>query len=297
MKSLIDVWLRRGWRRDDEALARLAGAHPAVVVTGGSEGIGFELARSFAPSGDAVLLVARDRERLEAAAARLGEETGRRFLTLALDVTEPDAPERIAASLAETGHYVDVLINSAAIGASGDFAGEDPATLRRLTELNITAQDALIRAFLPAMLLRGGGGVVNVSSLGGFGAGPYQAAYYASKSYVIALTRALAHETRGKGVRIATVAPGPVNTQFHARMDAEGSLYRYVLPALSAAQVARSAKRGYDWGHTLIVPGVFNNVLALALRVLPGMFTTPIVAILLKPRFGTADVRQQQRRD
>ena len=110
------------------------------------------------------------------------------------------------------------------------LAKQDPLLLSNLTELNVTALTRLTRTFLPDMLVRGRGGIINVASLGGFTPGPYQAAYYASKAYVIALTRALAHENRGMGVRFAVVAPGPVNTKFHAKMDAG----KYTLPPHTA---------------------------------------------------------------
>ena len=166
----------------------------------------------------------------------------------------------------------------------GAFTSHDPAELDRLVELNIAALSRLTRAFLPDMLVRGRGGIINIASLGGFSPGPYQAAYYASKAYVISLTRALAHENRGMGVRFAVVAPGPVETRFHARMDAERAFYRRFLPALSPARVARATMFWYAQGSTVIVPGLFNTALALALGFLPGLLTIPVVALLLHPR-------------
>ena len=293
MKFLIDAWKRRAWRRDTEAISQLPGSRPAVLITGGSEGIGLELARVSWGPDCTVFLVARTREKLESAAQTLRSELQADVRTIAVDITEAGAARHIAAELARTDHFADILINNAGIGASGHYALENPETLRQLTELNITALDTLTRAFLPAMLVRGRGGIINVASLGGLAPGPYQAAYYASKAYVISLTRALAYEERGRGVRFCAVAPGPVNTKFHDRMDAESALYRHILPALSPAQVARSTKRGFDWGHTLIIPGIFNSALGLALRVLPGILTVPIVAILLKPRATGPDARHR----
>jgi short-subunit dehydrogenase len=256
---------------------------PAVVITGGSDGIGLALAKAFNSHEHAIVLIARDQETLSGARNTLGQPYRSPVFTLSLDIREPAAVRAITEFLTANDLYADILINSAGTATTGDFAVAEPDRLTTQVDLNVTALTRLCRAFLPAMLTRGRGGIINVSSVGGFVPGPYQAAYYASKAYVISLTRALAHETRGQGVRIATLAPGPVNTEFHARADGAKSLYRRILPALSAEQVAASAKRGYDWGHTIIVPGIFSTLMALAVRIVPGMITIPIVAILLNP--------------
>lgn len=282
--GLIDIWKRRAWRRDDDAIRAFDGLAPAIVITGGSDGIGLALAQEFASPDFATVLIARTPEKLETARNILNASSHNNIFTLPLDITIATAADQISAFLGTHGLYADILINSAGIGTTGEFASEPAEKLTATTELNVTALTTLCRAFLPGMLVRGRGGIINVSSLGGFAPGPYQAAYYASKAYVISLTRALAHENRGQGVRFATLASGPVNTEFHARANGESALYRHILPAMSAQAIARSTKRGYSLGRSLIVPGIFGNLIALALRILPAMLTTPIVAILLKPR-------------
>jgi len=282
--QLVDFWLRRRWRPDPHALSQWAKLQPAVVVTGGSEGIGFEIARRFAKRGRALVLVARRPGPLEAAAAAIRREFGTTVLTVPLDVTRPDAPQTLEERLQENGFYADVLVNNAGIGLSGDYINHEPEQLSQLIELNVRALSALMRRFLPAMCVRGRGGVLNVASLGGYAPGPYQAAYYASKSYVIALTEAVAWETRGLGVRVAVFAPGPVSTRFHARMGAENALYRWLIPAPSPALAAGSAVRWFEWGRTVITPGVMGPILAIVMRLTPHPILLPIVGWLLKPR-------------
>lgn len=294
MTGPLAWWRRRYWRRDDAALAQLPGTRPATVITGASQGIGLELARTFAANRSAVLLIARNGDELSevksALAADGTDPQSASIDTLALDITAADAAERIASRLAQRDLYVDELVNNAGIGASGPFASQDALLVNQLTALNVTALTDLSRAFLPDMLVRGRGGVINIASLGGFTPGPYQAAYYASKAYVITLTRAMSHEYRGRGVRFAAVAPGPVNTDFHAKMDAENTLYRTILPALSARRVAKATLFWYKLGSVIIVPGLLNQLLALALRILPGFLIIPVMALLLHPWSNERDI-------
>jgi short-subunit dehydrogenase len=114
--------------------------------------------------------------------------------------------------------------------------------------------------------------------------GPYQAAYYASKAYIMSLSEAISAEARADGVRITAVAPGPVETKFHARMRAEGALYRTLLPSSSPESVARWAMLGYDLGFRVVIPGFFNLLGVVALRLLPHALLVPMMALLLNPR-------------
>jgi short-subunit dehydrogenase len=278
------AWLRRYWSPDPAAREAANHGRPALVVTGGSDGIGFAIANRFAVAGNVVVLVARHSDALETASRAIREQRGAEVLTIAIDLAEPDAPSRLLDALAARGLYADILVNNAAIGLGGDFLSHEEADIARLVDLNMRTVSLLTRAVLPAMCLRGSGGVVNIASLGGYAPGPYQAAYYASKSYVIALTRAVAYEVRGRGVRVCVVTPGPVETPFHSKMGAETALYRQLMPASSAAAVARSVYRGYWLGCRVIQPGLLTPAIALAMRLLPGIILAPLIGVLLRPR-------------
>jgi short-subunit dehydrogenase len=280
---LLRAWRRRWWRPDAAALAAFADLRPTAVVVGGSEGIGFELARRFAAGGSDVMLVARRRGPLEEAAAAIQSEFGVKALAVPADVTEPGAIAVIDRALAEHGAYADVLVNSAGIGFAGPFHAQAPEEVMRLIDLNVRALTALTRHYLPGMRTRGCGGILNVASLAGFAPGPYQAAYYASKAYVLSLTEAIAAETAGEGVRICALAPGPVRTGWHDRAHAGAAYYRYLLPS-TASSVARAGHLGYTLGLRVVVPGLVSPFLALALRIMPHTITLPIVRFLLKPR-------------
>jgi len=288
MAGLLHAGRRRYWRPDPTRLAAYAGLRPMTVVTGASEGIGYALARRFARGGHDLLLVARRAGPLEAAAARISSEFAVSAVALALDVTDVQAIAAIEAALARNGAYADVLINSAGVGLSGPFVAQPADAVVRLIDLNVRALTALSRHFLAGMRERGRGGILNLASLGGYVPGPYQAVYYASKAYVLSLTEALAAETAGEGVRVTALAPGPVDTAFHRRMQAERAWYRLLMPPASAPGVARFGYYGFALGWRVVVPGVIAPALALALRVLPHRMTMPIVGWLLQPGGGEA---------
>ena len=283
IKDLHQAWLRRWWRPQPEALAPFDGAARVVVITGGSEGIGLALARQFARGAAPLLLVARDPAKLESAAVDL-RARGAVVDTLSVDLTAADVLDLIDQKLREMRGYADVLVNNAGMGLSGDFIRHDPEAVTRLVDLNVAALTKLTRHYLPGMVLRGRGGILNLASVGSYGPGPNQAAYYASKAYVLSLTEAIAHENAGYGVRICAVAPGPVKTKFHARMGAERAFYRLLAPPTSPDLVATLAYWGYQAGMRVVWPGIVTPFAALAMRLMPHRVLNVIVATLLKPR-------------
>lgn len=262
-----------------------AATRPAVVVTGASEGIGLALAQTFAEAGHTLLMVSRDEGRISKVAREVAARHGVAAHALALDVTHPDAARGIAAALQGHGLHCEILINNAGIGLGGPFAAHERSDIARLLDLNVKAVSLLTRAVLPDMLTRRTGGIINIASLGGFAPGPYQAAYYASKAFVVSLSRALAEETRGTGVHVCVVTPGPVETAFHARMGADTAPYRYLMPALKADQVARATRRGWRLGLRVIYPGLLTPVTATAMRLTPWVLLVPIVGWLLGARY------------
>lgn len=280
---VYDRWRRRHWRPSAD-LKRFETMRPVVVITGGSAGIGLALARQFVRARHHVLLVARHRDRLDSAVRALNGEAGGQATALVADLSNAESGAAIETALAQRNAYCDVLVNNAAIGLAGPFHSHSSADLLTLLDLNVRCVSCLMHRFLPGMLERGRGGILNIASLGGYMPGPYQAAYYASKAHMISLTQAVAFEARGCGVRICAVAPGPVATEFHSRMGSESAYYAILKGLLSAERVAKSAYRGYRCGRTMIVPGVLYKALALLLPLIPHAVLVPLIGWMLKQR-------------
>jgi short-subunit dehydrogenase len=282
LESLATRWISRWAEPRAEAVEATRGLTPAVVITGGSSGIGLALAHEFARHSQAVVLIARTPSRLETSAIEiLQRQPNVRVEQLSLDISRPEATEVLSSWLAEKRLYCDVLVNNAAIGHAGPFSAAPTTRIETLIATNVAAVARLTRAVLPDMIARGRGGILTISSLGALIPGPHQAAYYASKAFALSLTEAIASEAAGQGVRIAVVLPGPVETRFHARMDAEGSLYRHILAAATPERVAALSVRSYRLGRRVIAPGLVPTLAVPFLRILPHAISVPIVNWLL----------------
>ena len=215
------------------------------------------MAREFLGASHTVVLVARDAERLTRAIATLPAGQRDRCQTLVCDVASPGAPAIIDDGLRQMGCYPDVLINNAAMGLSGPFTRQTSEQLDALIALNIAALTRLTRHALPGMIARGQGGIINVASLGGYVPGPHQAAYYASKAYVLSLSEAIASETSGLGVRIHSDCARSRGDRLPCRYGRRSSpTIALLLPELSAERVARSGYRAFTTWPTRYCAGV-----------------------------------------
>ncbi|MEO1282768.1 MAG: SDR family NAD(P)-dependent oxidoreductase, partial [Pseudomonadota bacterium] len=164
-----------------------------------------------------------------------------------------------------------------------EVVDQHQTALAKLLDLNVRVPALLTAHYLPKMLEDRAGGIVQMSSLGGFYPGPYQAHYYASKAYLNSFGEALKYEVAGTGVRVLTVAPGPVDTRIHTKMGSENALYRYVLPSLSTERVAMDTRRAYALGRRMVVPGIMNRLMASVSGVVPRVVLLPLLALLLRP--------------
>ena len=255
---------------------------PAAVITGATEGIGRALAEEFARHGHALLLVARDEAALQLVASKLAAAHGVEVQVAAQDLSTAEGCAGVEDALRRSGFYADILVNNAAIMSAGFFQDQDIAAMRRLIDLNASAVVDLTLRFLPGMLARRSGGVLNVASMEGFMPVPYQATYAAAKAFVLSLSRALAYETMYTGVRISALAPGGVATKLHAKAGAENSRYVTLLPVMTSEELARIAYRKFMRGKKVIVTGWFNRFGMFASRFVPHILLVPVMGFFFR---------------
>lgn len=252
-----------------------------TLVTGASGGLGEALARCAAAEGHDLVLAGRRMDRLRALAEELAPRHGIHVLSVPCDLSLPDAADALFHEVLAHGCRVDNLVNNAGFGQGGDVADISPQRQADLLTVNALTPLQLTRLFLPSMLTRGGGGVLNVASLAALTPGPGMAAYYASKACLLSYTEALHFETRGTGVRVSALCPGPAATGFarEARME-NARLFRR---AMTAEETAREGWRGFLRGRRVIIPGWRNRFLALAIRALPHALTARAAKLLHAP--------------
>jgi short-subunit dehydrogenase len=250
-----------------------------VLITGASSGIGRELARLFAADGSDLVLVARSEDRLREIATGLTSEYGVTVQVLAADLTRPDSAGEIAETLTRQGIAVDTLVNNAGFGGHGQVATLGAGKQAEMIEVNVTALTRLTAMFLPGMLERRHGAVLNVASTAAFQPGPNQAVYCATKAYVLSFTEALADEVRGSGVRVSCLAPGATETGFAERADMAGTR-AFKLGAMGAGPVAQAGHDGLRQGKTLVIPGLRNRAMAFAVRLAPRALVTRIAGYI-----------------
>jgi len=246
------------------------------LITGASAGIGLELAKLFARDRYNLVLVARSSDKLNQVATGLQSQFGVTVKTVALDLAESPAPKFLFGQLQREGIAVDVLVNNAGFGGFGEFAGMVEEEILGQIHLNVTALTHLTRLFLPAMLARCRGKIMNVASTAAFQPGPLMAVYYATKAYVLSFSEALANEVAGSGVVVSCFCPGATHTGFAKRAGTENSRLFKKIGAMNVETVARDGYRGLMAGRTVVISGVQNWLVAESVRFTPRKLVTAV---------------------
>ncbi len=240
-----------------------------VLITGASSGIGRALAHRFAQAGCTCVLLARSEDALHDLSDTLQSTHGVDAPVLPADLSVSGVANDIVSDLRERGFSVDVLVNNAGFGAHGRFDDLDAQRQINMIQVNVTALTHLTRRFLPGMLERDRGGVLNVASTAAFQPGPYMSAYYATKAYVLSFSEGLAGEVRDTNVTVTCLAPGPTETAFIDRADMHGTTLFETASTLTPETVAETGYDAFRNGRTLIVPGWPNKIGAFMVRFAP----------------------------
>ncbi|RYY52979.1 MAG: SDR family oxidoreductase [Chitinophagaceae bacterium] len=247
-----------------------------VLITGGSAGIGLEIAKLFADAGRNLIIVARDQAELADAKASL-EKNGVSVVTISKDLFDPNASFELFEEIQSANYEVDTLVNNAGQGAYGLFKDNDIQKELGIIQLNISSLVVLTKLFLQPMLQRGEGKILNTSSVASQAPGPYHAVYHATKAFVQSFTEAIRNEVKDAGVKVTALLPGATDTGFFAKADMLDSK----IVDSKLADPAQVAKDGYDAlmsGDDKVVSGFMNKVQVTAGKVL----SDPIKAAQLK---------------
>jgi short-subunit dehydrogenase len=247
-----------------------------ALVTGASSGIGEQIARELTRRGYGLALVARRADQLRALADDLGPSAH----AVPTDLSRPEERAALPGRIAGLGVQVDILVNNAGMANLGPVAASDPAAELTLVELDVAAVVDLCSRFVPDMVARGRGAVLNVASVGAFGPVPGQATYGAAKAFVLSYTHALREELRGTGVAAATLCPGPVRTAFGAQAGIPDEEAEKMLPKFlwqQADAVARAGIDGLASGRAVIVPGAPNRIATALNHLTPRRLLLPIL--------------------
>ena len=248
-----------------------------TLITGASAGIGTELARVFASNGHRVVLVARRADRLSTLANEIVASGGAAPIVIPCDHEQHDAGNKIAAALSAEGVEVEFVVNNAGFGLFGEAIELDLAGQLGIIAVNIRTMTDLSLRFADS-LIRNRGGILNVGSIAGFLPGPGMAVYYASKAYVLSFSEALRRELAPRGVRVTTLCPGPVPSEFQVRAGFKPGFDSAVLN-VCASDVAQAGYRGLMANKRAVLPGLGIKIVPFLLRLFPRGFILGAVGL------------------
>jgi short-subunit dehydrogenase len=253
-------------------------SNPLALVTGASAGLGVEFARQLAGLGYDLVLVARRRDRLDALAAEIAKTSpALRVDVLASDLAKPDAAAVIAAEVTRNGGAVDLLVNNAGHGLIGTFVKQPPDDAASQIAVNVGALVGLTRAFLPGMVARKRGGVINVASTAAFQPVPNMAVYGATKAFVLSFTEAIHEEVRHTGVKVVALCPGATATEFFS----VAGEWKPTGPMRTSAEAVGTALRALNANTAVAVDGPANRLMAATSSLAPRAITRRVAAKLM----------------
>jgi short-subunit dehydrogenase len=238
-----------------------------ALITGASSGIGYELAKLMANKGYHLVLIARNTKPLEEIANSMKGKIN--VLVIGKDLSEEKAPQEIFDELQKKNITVDILVNNAGFGDFGKFAETDWKKEKMMIDLNVRSLSEMTKLFLPAMVKRKSGRIMNLASTASFQPGPLMAVYYATKAYVLFFTEAIAEELKGSGVTVTALCPGPTRSGFQAAASLENSKLVKDRKLPTAKEVAEYGYKAMLRGKVVAIHGFMNRMMAMSPRFSP----------------------------
>ncbi len=254
-------------------------SNETVLITGASAGIGAELARLFARDKSNLVLVARREEKLNSLAEDLRRNHDIRVDVISSDLSKPESPRQVFDQLKTRNIEIDVVVNNAGFGAIGKTAEIDLSLQLNMIRLNIEALFQFTRLFLPDMISRKRGGILNIASTAAFQPGPFMSIYYASKAFVLSFTDALHEELKGTGIKVSCLCPGPTKTEF-ADVAQVTQTNLFSSGVMNVEEVVRTGYKAFRKNKPVVITGFRNKVLAQSIRLTPRAVVRKIVRFL-----------------
>lgn len=247
-----------------------------TLITGGTEGIGLELAKLFAKAKHNLIIVARNQDKLENIKVKFEKEYKITVEIIQADLSVNKSCEKITKVVEEKSLIINNLINNAGIGSFGFFNEVEDGFEEKLININVIALTNLTKYFVKDMIKRRDGGILNVASTAAFIGGPKMSTYYSSKAYVLSLTEALHEEVRELGIRVSCLCPGPVKTSFQEKAGIKKSekAKKYLM---DPSKVAEEAYLGFFKGKAIIIPGYKNKLLVFGNKLIPRALSRRII--------------------
>ena len=253
-----------------------------ALITGGATGIGYELSKFFARDKYDLILVSRDKDKLENVSRELEKEFNIKVNIISKDLSKSNSAQELYYDVCNAGYHIDILVNNAGIANYGKFTDSDIEKQIKLIQLNITSLSILCRMFGKDMASSKSGAILNIASTAAFQAGPLISTYYASKAYVLLFSEALKKELQEDNVKVTVLCPGPTKTGFFQRNNWTGSKIDTSPYLMNAEDVAECGYRGLLEGKTVVIPGVVNKMSAFLVRLLPRAVVNMITYYLNK---------------
>jgi len=261
-------------RKSERKMTDSKATKGTALITGASRGIGLALATEMAAHGHHLVLVARQRETLDAVAGKLEGKYGVRAIVIPADLSEPDAAQDIHDAVLNEKLEIEFLVNNAGFGLGGPFMETDLDRETEMIQVNVIALTQLTKIFGRGMVRRRSGRIMNVASTAAFQPGPLMAVYYASKAYVLSFSEAIAEELRDTGVTVTALCPGATETDFAQTAQITNSRLFTRLGVADAGRVATYGYKAMMQGERVAIPGLRDRIMIQSERIAPRRLVT-----------------------